>query len=964
MKDTSSESNLSLPDSLAGSVDEWLARNADNEAIRAVLESEPGLSSVLRKVLACSTYVADILERRPDMLRELVDSGRLARTLDAGEVHELFARAAADGPSESEFESRLRWLRHRELARIVWRDLAGLASVEETLGELSAVADAAICAGIEWAQSLLEERHGKPRCADGSTAHIVVLAMGKLGGGELNFSSDVDLIFCFTEHGETDGERSKSNEEFFRLLTQRVVSVLSKKTGDGFVYRVDIRLRPFGNSGPVAVSLPALETYLAQHGRDWERYAYVKARVVNQWDGANDFYDEIIRPFVYRRYLDYGVFSSLRDMKSMIEAEVRRKEYRDNVKLGRGGIREIEFIVQTLQLVRGGTIPALRERRLLVALDKLIRPGCLTAEGSAELLEAYGFLRWFENRLQAINDRQTHDVPADETSRERLTVAMGASGWEQLAATLSSYRDTVSGHFHSIVLHGEDEPADAGSDDEIIQIFLPAASVDECEAVLSELGYADPGAAAARLHAFRDSGFYLRLDEAGRQRLITMMPAVVTAAARQSDPLIALTGVLTIIESIGRRSAYFSLLNENPGALERLVSLCSMSEMLVTQIASHPLLLDELLDHRIFHDPPTREDLEADLAGRLQGDMLDDPEGSRFALGNFQQAATFRVAVTDLSGALPLMKVSDRLTDIAEIVLAGALQLARHELMQRYGTPGCVVDGQKREARFAIVAYGKLGGLELGYGSDLDIVFLHDSEGTQQQTDGEKPVDNSVFFIRLAQRIIHILTMLTSSGPLYEVDTRLRPNGQSGLLVSSLAAFHRYQQKEAWTWEHQALLRGRPVAGDEPLRVAFEELRHSVLAENVHLDILKTDVIEMRQKMRTEMNSGTRDLFDLKQDLGGVTDIEFIVQYLVLREACHSSDLTNWSDNIRQLEALAVANILSAADTELLAGAYREFRSRMHRLALAGKPRLAPRDEVAELAGKVREIWQQVFGGD
>jgi len=292
------------------------------------------------------------------------------------------------------------------------------------------------------------------------------------------------------------------------------------------------------------------------------------------------------------------------------------------------------------------------------------------------------------------------------------------------------------------------------------------------------------------------------------------------------------------------------------------------------------------------------------------------------------------------------------------------LQLARHELMQRYGTPGCVVDGQKREARFAIVAYGKLGGLELGYGSDLDIVFLHDSEGTQQQTDGEKPVDNSVFFIRLAQRIIHILTMLTSSGPLYEVDTRLRPNGQSGLLVSSLAAFHRYQQKEAWTWEHQALLRGRPVAGDEPLRVAFEELRHSVLAENVHLDILKTDVIEMRQKMRTEMNSGTRDLFDLKQDLGGVTDIEFIVQYLVLREACHSSDLTNWSDNIRQLEALAVANILSAADTELLAGAYREFRSRMHRLALAGKPRLAPRDEVAELAGKVREIWQQVFGGD
>jgi glutamate-ammonia-ligase adenylyltransferase len=404
------------------------------------------------------------------------------------------------------------------------------------------------------------------------------------------------------------------------------------------------------------------------------------------------------------------------------------------------------------------------------------------------------------------------------------------------------------------------------------------------------------------------------------------------------------------------------LLNENRGALERLIRLCSMSGMLVTQIASHPLLLDELLDQRIFHDPPTREDFEADLAGRMQGGILDDPEASRFALRNFQQAATFRVAVTDLSGALPLMKVSDRLTDIAEIVLDGALELARHELVQRYGTPGCVVDGQGREARFAIIAYGKLGGLELGYGSDLDIIFIHDSEGTDQHTDGDKSVDNSVFFVRLAQRIIHILTMSTTTGPLYEVDTRLRPNGQSGLLVSSLAAFYRYQQTEAWTWEHQALLRGRPVAGNAPLLAAFEELRRNVLAENVHRDSLQADVTQMRQKMRDELNNGTDELFDLKQDLGGVTDIEFIVQYLVLKEASHAPGLTAWPDNIRQLEALADTKILSAIDTELLAGAYREFRSRMHRLALAGRPRLAPRDEVAELAGKVRDIWQQVFG--
>ncbi len=961
MTSTPTERNKHLPDCLAGPVDDWVSRNADDDDISAALAADPGLLATLRKVLACSPYAADIIERRPAVFRELVQSGQLVRALGTHEVRDRFADVLADDPSVPEFERRLRWLRHRELVRIIWRDLSGLASVTETLVELSAVADAAICTSISWAQSVLEERHGKPRCEDGSVAEIVVLGMGKLGGRELNFSSDVDLIFCFTEHGETDGSRPKSNEEYFRLLAQRVVGVLSKKTGDGFVYRVDIRLRPFGDSGPVAVSLPALESYLAQHGRDWERYAYVKVRVINDWDGADDFFDQVVRPFVYRRYLDYGVFSALRDMKSLIEAEVQRKEFRDNVKLGRGGIREIEFIAQMLQLVRGGTIPDLREQKLLVALEKLVRPGCLTAEGSAELREAYGFLRRFENRLQAISDRQTHDVPNDEMNRARLVVAMDESGWEPLAKTLADYRDSVAGHFRNIVLRGDDESADPDANDDVVQAFASGATAGEFEVVLSGLGYADPGAAMERLNRFRDSGFFLRLDEAGRQRLNTMMPAVVTAAARQSDSLGALVGALTIIESIGRRSAYFSLLNENPGALERLVNLCSMSSMLVTQIAAHPLLLDELLDQRIFHDPPTREDLEADLAGRLQGSMLDDPEASRFALRNFQQAATFRVAVTDLSGALPLMKVSDRLTDIAEIVLAGALELARYELTQQYGVPGCTEDGQRREAQFAIIAYGKLGGLELGYGSDLDIIFLHDSMGTEQHTDGERSVDNSVYFVRLAQRIIHILTMSTSTGPLYEVDTRLRPNGQSGLLVSSLPAFTRYQQAEAWTWEHQALLRSRPVAGDIPLMAAFDEVRCGVLAGNVHYDSLKVDVTEMRQKMRADLNSGTDSLFDLKQDIGGVADIEFIVQYLVLRDARHEPSLVVWPDNIRQLEALAEANILSAEDAEQLAGAYRNFRNYMHRQALAGQPRRVPRDQVKEQAEKVGSIWREVF---
>lgn len=962
MKNDMTDREPGMPDELAGATDEWFTRHVDGGSLAGVIAPDTGRSAMLRKVVACSPYAAEMIARRPELLSELIDAGRLDRSSADVELLTLFAAAVTDNPTESDVERQLRHLRHRELIRIIWRDLGGVAGVQETLADLSAVADAAICAAIAWARVELESRYGRPQTASGAPAAIVVLGMGKLGGRELNFSSDVDLVFGFTEHGETDGTRPTSNEEFFRALARRVIGLLSKKTSDGFVYRVDTRLRPFGDSGPLAVSLPALETYLSQHGRDWERYAYVKARVINDWDGAGEFYDQVLRPFVYRRYLDYGVFSSLRDMKAMIEAEVRRKEFRDNIKLGRGGIREIEFIVQTLQLVRGGTIPELRERGLLRALGRLVRPGCLSADAAATLREAYEFLRLFENRLQAINDRQTHDVPADPTSRSRLALAMGTSGWEPLAEKLALRRDAVAEQFRNIVLNGDEEPNETDhADDDVARAFADPESVKALTAVLADLGYTDPAAAVGRLNAFRDSGFYLRLDEAGRQRLNTLMPRVIAESARQTDALTALVGVLTIIESIGRRSAYFSLLTENPGALERLVSLCSMSGMLVTQIAAHPLLLDELLDRRIFAEPPTREGLAADLADRLPAELLDDPEASRMALRNFKQAATFRIAVTDLSGALPLMKVSDRLTDIAEITLAGALDLAWHELTRQYGVPGCVDDGSHRAARFAIVGYGKLGGLELGYGSDLDIIFLHDSKGTEQCTDGDKSVDNAVFFVRLAQRIIHILTMSTSTGPLYEVDTRLRPNGKSGLLVATLSAFGRYQREQAWTWEHQALLRSRPVAGDATLQGAFAELRRSVLAEDVHRESLRDDVVKMREKMRAELNQGTDELFDLKQGAGGVTDIEFIVQYLVLRDAARAPDLTFWSDNIRQLEALSDAGVLTPDEAAQLAAGYREFRGHMHRLALAGQPRLMPRNEIEDSAGRTRAIWQQVF---
>jgi len=951
----------SLPSSLQETVLDWLSRCADKVRLQQVIDTDPTLRTSLPRVIACSQYIGDVLERYPEMLLEFAASGRLKRALRADELALMFESELSPVLSETNFQQKLRVLRHRELVRIAWRDLTYTADLAETLAELSGLADVAICCTLSWARAALSVRYGEPMAEDGSASHFGILGMGKLGGRELNFSSDVDLIFLYSDSGQTDGPRKISNEEYFRFLGQHIVGILSKTTPDGFVYRVDVRLRPFGDSGPLAVSLPALEGYLAQHGRDWERYAYVKARVINDWPEATSLYRDILRPFIYRRYLDYGVFSSLREMKSLIEAEVERKEFQDNIKLGRGGIREIEFIVQSLQLVRGGINEELQNRELLPSLAKLVRPGGLPKHAAAELAEAYCFLRRLENRLQAISDRQTHDMPTDELNRARLTLAMDFPDWSALTEEFSRYRDLVAGNFRNVVFRSADEVDSGEPANKLNHVWEAAVADDRLVATLATLGYNDVPSVLERLKALRESGFYHRLDEPGRLRLDALMPLVIEHAAVQSEPLQALTGVLRIVESIGRRSAYFSLLNENPDALKRLVRLCGLSGFLVRQIASHPLLLDELLDQRIFLKAPSRTDLKSDLDSRMRATPVNDPEARRDALRNFQQAATFRVAVADLSGTLPLMKVSDRLTDIAELVLQAGLDLASSELTVQYGWPSCEHEGKTREAEFAIVAYGKLGGLELGYGSDLDLVFLHDSSGDRQHTDGAKQLDNSTYFVRLTQRIIHILTMSTSSGALYEVDTRLRPSGKSGLLVSSLSAFDRYQRDDAWTWEHQALIRGRAIAGSESMRSAFESLRKHVLTEYVHREALRDDVMQMRQRMRAELGKGTVDLFDIKQDVGGVTDIEFIVQYLVLKEADRQADLLRFSDNIRQLESLAKCRILEVADADALADAYRKYRRRMHHLSLAGKPALLSHTEVKDLSKTVREIWQRVF---
>ncbi|MCC5793953.1 MAG: bifunctional [glutamate--ammonia ligase]-adenylyl-L-tyrosine phosphorylase/[glutamate--ammonia-ligase] adenylyltransferase [Chromatiales bacterium] len=952
-------SDQDLPQCLRDEVTRQLAELLADDALAACIDARPDGLPALRKVVACSPYAAEVIRRYPGLLVSLVDEGLLDRPLDPGAIRAEIEAGLAEEAPEAAILRQLRLVRHRHLLRVIWRDLVAGTAPECSLADLSALADDSIRVALDHASTELLARHGTPRDADGVEVSMGVVAMGKLGGGELNFSSDVDLVFVYSDAGETDGPRPLANEEYFRRLAQRLIDLLGRKTAEGFVYRVDARLRPFGDSGPLALSLPALETYLVRHGRDWERYAWIKARVVNDWPEAGSLYKDVLRPFIYRRYLDYGVFSSLREMKALIEDEVRRGDLGDNIKLGAGGIREVEFIAQSIQLVRGGTLADLRQASLLRTLEELARHGCLPDAAVSELGSAYRVLRLAENRIQAMHDRQTHELPASQEARERLVLAMGMPDWATLERELNHQRERIHRHFRQVVFRGQGESPELQTPDLLARAWSIAGQ-PAAEALLTEAGFAEAGLVGERLASLRGSSLYARMDEIGRQRLDALVPALLQVAASCEQPLVTLDSVLRIIEAIGRRSAYFALLNENPAALERLASLCTMSDFLVSQLARHPLLLDELLDPRVFQDPPGREELAADLAARRSA-AGDDIEQLFNALRNFQQAATFRIAVTDLSGALPLMKVSDRLTDIAELVLEAALQIAWSELVQRHGRPLCEIDGTVRAAEFGIVAYGKLGGLELGYGSDLDLVFLHDSEGESQLTDGERPLDNGMFFGRLARRIISILTLPTPSGTLYEVDVRLRPSGRSGLLVSSLAAFERYEFEEAWTWEHQALLRGRAVAGSARVGRAFEALRTRVLCEAVRRDTLRGDVLKMRERMRSELPAAPAGRFDIKQDPGGITDIEFIVQYLVLAHGGDHPRLTHWPDNIRQLEALADHGLIAGEQAGVLAETYRAYRQRLHRLKLAGAPGHVDDSELREERARVRSLWDELI---
>ncbi len=908
------------------------------------------------RVAVCSDFVLAVLQRQPDaLLQRLADPEALSTVTAA-------ARFDVTNRDQAAAMRHLRRIRQVEMARIAWRDLSDWADLETSLLELSVLADGAVLAAVDFAATALEPRYGRPVDDTGTELPLLVLGMGKLGGYELNYSSDIDLVFLHPDGVRIDGLEGIEAEGYYRRVAQLVVKLLDDVTQDGFVFRVDTRLRPFGSSGPLSVGISALETYLVRHGRDWERYAYLKARLLNGPHYEEEIFDQILTPFVYRRYVDFGVFAALRQMKALIAQEVARKDMSGNIKLGPGGIREIEFIVQASQLVRGGRDPSLRERSLLKVLPRVIENRQLTESAAADLAKAYRFLRRLENRLQAQDDQQTHALPTDPVTRERLAFSMNEPSWEALGDRIAAHRAVVEREFAAVALEPSGEPQDHATPEGSAPAWASAWEASDFVPFLEQYELDDVAEIATILRDLRDGPLYRRMDEVSRRRLSAAAGRIVLVLQGQARPARTLQRVLPVFHAVGRRSAYLALLNENPAALERLLTLASQSQFLIRLIAAYPLLLDELLDSRIFDTPPTRRELKEALDRSLEHVDRSDVESLLEAIRQFQRTAVFRVAVADRFGRLPLMKVSDRLTDTAEIILQLALDMAWRELVAKHGRPMCGEPPHLEEAGFAIIAYGKLGGFELGYGSDLDIVFIHGSLGPHQETDGESSIDNTRFFARLAQRLIHFLGIQTSSGRLYEIDTRLRPSGESGLMVTGMEAFKRYQRKEAWVWEHQALLRSRSVAGTEAVRRDFEADRRIVLTEFVKRDGLREEVRRMRDRMRKELSRSRDRQFDLKQDRGGLADIEFLVDYWVLANSADYPELVEFPDNVRQLEALARAGLVATERCRRLTSIYLTLRERSHLLALNDDDRVVAATEFEDENRFVASVWDEVFG--
>lgn len=870
-------------------------------------------------------------------------------------LHELLS----DCQSEEQLHKVLRQFRAQQMAAIALRDLCLDCPIEQSLKDQSALADALILNALAWLSKNCQPMWGTPVNASGEEQPMLVYGMGKLGGGELNFSSDIDLIFTYPEKGETQGgRRTLDNQQYFTRLGQKLIAALHQVTADGFVFRVDMRLRPFGDSGPLVMSFSALEDYYQEQGRDWERYAMLKARPI----GSGDYHAQLtqmLRPFVYRRYIDFSVIESLRKMKAMIQQEVRRKQLSGNIKLGAGGIREVEFIVQVFQLIRGGRETDLQERSLLTVLPKLVKSGALIEKSEHILTDAYLFLRRCENILQAMNDQQTQALPQTSLEQARLVYIVkqrfDIDSWQDFLALCEQKMQGVHQEFG--VLIGEESPHNVETAGH--WQLLWESEFDESEAkdwIAQHQPNWQSGDVWRHLNDFKLDVSKRSIGSRGRQVLDKLIPHLLTCFEAEADISETLQSVLHLVKRIMTRTAYLELLYENHGALLQLIKLCHSSQWIAEHLSHHPILLDELIDPKLLYNPPPLSAYSKEVKLSMLRIPEDDLEAQMEGLRQFKQTQQLRIAAADITGVLTVREVSDHLSALAEAIVEEVVSIAWQQMLVRFGQPSHTVG--TNDKGFAVIGYGKLGGVELSYSSDLDVVFVHNAE-SHVMTTGAREIPASQFYLKLAQRVMHIFNTRTSSGILYEMDLRLRPSGNSGLLAVHINTYHQYLETDAWTWEHQALVRARMVCGQASMYERFKEIRTTILSLEREANALKKDVVEMREKMRSHLDKSNDLQFDLKQGHGGLADIEFMVQYLVLLNSANYSNLLESSDNISVLEKAQKLGLISADDCDDLISHYSWLRDAGHRLALQNESAKLSLESLQHSPDEVANIWRQ-----
>ncbi|MFQ3189442.1 MAG: glutamate-ammonia-ligase adenylyltransferase [Paraglaciecola sp.] len=970
MKENSMNNNplTQLPDELIELGNERWQKLQSHEQFSAHIAT---FQEQIKTAFSLSEFITEQCLKYPSWLTELfIEKLLFTEQID---YQEKLTKLLADIDGEVILHQKLRQFRNFHMLRIAWRDLHNMQSIEDSLAQVSELACQLITQTNNWLYQFLQPRFGLPEGEFGPQP-MLILGMGKLGGGELNFSSDIDLIFTYPSVGiTTGGKKSIENQQFFTKLAQKFITALDQITADGQVYRVDMRLRPFGDSGPIVMHFDAMEDYYQEQGRDWERYAMLKASILNRPCPYTQQLSDILQPFIYRRYLDFSAIESLRSMKSMIEQEVRRRGPTNNIKLGKGGIREAEFIVQSLQLINGGREPSLKVQSLQLALSELVNLQILPAQGANDLLHSYLWLRKIEHCLQQFADKQTQVLPNNNIDQSRLLYILDMTDYEDFMQQLAQHCDLIHQQFSLLV---KDDPAlqDDVADEQqqgakdLWQLQLDA---DETQSILNQWHLADGMLATniligedihQQVSAFKEDLTTQRIGQRGLTTLNNLMPVIIhnilSSSAKDHGELFR--RVLTVLHAILGRTAYLQLLCENQAALFHLVKLCAASPWVTEQIARFPLLLDELLNPISLYQPVAFNQYADELRQALLRVEPEDLELQIETLRQFKLSQHLKIAAADISNALPVMQVSDHLTHLAEAIIIQVVDIAWQQMVAKHGVPICDTQGSKdiQNKGFAVLGFGKLGGWELGYGSDLDLVFLHNCDG-QQLTNGKKPIEATRFYIKLAQRILHIFTIKTGLGILYDVDMRLRPSGNAGLLVCHVNGFATYETENAWTWEHQALGRARFITGCGELQERFSEVRLAVLSKPRVLSELANEVVSMREKMRAHLAKGDAENIDLKQDAGGIADIEFIVQFMLLAHTSSFPSLAKWPDNVRILADLATLSLITKMEADTLSQAYLEYRNDTHRLALQNAILATINPSIIEFQIKVKAIWSK-----